>query len=154
MNSYEQVLWANKLRTDEVVLREIKQQYELLNAIFLDAVQLQLGKLRKEKCRGCEVDHPSQRRHECLMMPEEEEWILYGTEAVKQVIVQHIVSKHFVEATRVMKLNPHNEVIEHFKTLTKDPETTADFLKDLKDTPCLPEYQNILGYLKYWNEEH
>ena len=61
---------------------------------------------------------------------------------------------HIVEATQVMKLDPHNEVIEHFKNLTKDLETAADFIKDLKDNSCLSEYQNILGYLKYWSKEH
>ncbi len=88
------------------------------------------------------------------MMSEEEGWIMYGAEAVEQAIMQHTVSKHFVEATQVMKLDPHNEVIEHFKNLTKDLETAADFIKDLKDNSCLPEYQNILGYLKYWSKEH
>ena len=50
MNSCEQVLWANDLRTDEVVPSwEIKNQCNLLNAIFLDAVEHQLEKIRKEK---------------------------------------------------------------------------------------------------------
>ena len=79
---------------------------------------------------------------------------MYGTEAAEQVIEHQIVSKHFTEAIRVMKLDPHNEVIQHFKNLSKDLETTAEFLKDLKFNSCFPKYQNILGYLKYWSQEH
>ena len=149
MNSCEQVLWANNLRADEVVPWEIKNQCDLMNTIFLDAIEHQLQQIRKEKCRGCEVNHPSQRRHECIMMSEEEDWIMYGTEAAEQVIEHQIVSKHFTEAIRVMKLDPHNEVIQHLKNLSKDLETTAEFLKDLKFNSCFPEYQNIFGYLKY-----
>ncbi len=68
MGLRKQTLWANSLQTDEVMPWEVKNQ---TNAIFLDAVEYQLEKIRKEKCCGCEVDHPSQRRHECLMMSEE-----------------------------------------------------------------------------------
>ena len=62
-----------------------------MNAIFLDAVEHQLEQIRKEKCRGCEVDHPSQRRHECIMMSEEEGWIMYATQAAEQVIEHQTV---------------------------------------------------------------
>jgi hypothetical protein len=48
-----------------------------MNAIFQDAVNTQL------QPRGCEVDHPSERRHKCIMMPEDESWIMYGEEAVE-----------------------------------------------------------------------
>ena len=63
------------------------------------------------------------------------------------------VSKHFTKAIRVMKLDPHNEAVEHFKNLTKHPETTAEFLQNLKHSD-LPEYHSILGYLEYWSKEH
>ena len=36
-----------------------------MNAVFVQSVACEIGKLCKEKCRGCEVNHPSQRRHEC-----------------------------------------------------------------------------------------
>ena len=47
---------------------EVKNLCNLLNVIFSDAVGHEVDKLRKEKCCGCEVNHPSQRRHECLIM--------------------------------------------------------------------------------------
>ena len=61
--------------TDEVVAWEVNQQCNLMNAIFSQVVNHHVQKLRKEKCCGCEVDHPSQRRHDCIMMTEEEGWI-------------------------------------------------------------------------------
>ena len=75
---------------------------------------------------------------------------MHGSEAVKRVIEHQTVSKQFTEAIRVMKLDPHEHVVQHFKNLTKDPE----FLKDLKFNSNFPEYQAILGYLSYWSEEH
>ena len=58
--------------TDEVVPWEVNQPCNLMNAIFSQVVNLQVLELRKEKCCGCKIDHPSQRRHDCLMMTEEE----------------------------------------------------------------------------------
>ena len=119
MNSCEQVFWAKCLNVDEVVPWEIRNLCNLMNAIFSEAVDCQVHKLRKEKCCGCEVNHPSQKRHDCLMMSEEEGWIIHGSEAVKRVIEYQTVSKKFTEAIRVMKLDPHEHVIQHFKNLTK-----------------------------------
>jgi hypothetical protein len=50
--------------------------------------------------------------------------------------------------------NSFETIVQHFKNLTKDPETTAEFLKDLKFNSNFPEYQAILGYLSYWSEKH
>ena len=59
--------------TDEVVPWEVNQQCNLMNAIFSQVINQRvqflhplINDLRKEKCCGCKVDHPSQRRHECL----------------------------------------------------------------------------------------
>ena len=152
MNSCEQLFWAQKLVVDEVVPWEIRTQCNLMNAIFQDAVDTQIQIILKEKCRGCELDHPSQRRHECIMMPEDESWIMYGAEAVERVIHNQTISKHFTEAVRVMKLDSYTKVIEHFKKLVEDPETTAEFLHHLDSD--FPEHQPVLGYLKYWSREH
>ena len=72
--------------TDEVVPWEVNQRCNLMNAIFSQVVNQRVQELRKEKCCGCKVDHPSQRRHECLTMSEEEGWISYGLEAIEHVI--------------------------------------------------------------------
>ena len=153
MNSFEQITWAKKLIMDETVPWEIRNLCNLMNAIFYEATYCQVQKLQKEKCYACKINHPSQRRHDCLMLTQEEAWIMYGSEAVKLVIEHQTVSRHFTEAIRVMKLDPHPQVVDHFKSLTKDPETTAEFLKDLKHSDS-PEYQSILGYLKYWSMGH
>ena len=90
--------------TDEVVPWEVNQQCNLMNAIFSQVVNQRVQELRKEKCCGCKVDHPSQRRHECLMMSEEEGWIGYGLEAAEHVLQQEILWKQFREAIRIMRL--------------------------------------------------
>ena len=93
---------------------------------ILKAIDNQVNKLRKEKCWGYIVDHPSQKRHECLMMSEDEGWIMHGLEAIEQVIACQVVWKHFTEAIRVMKLDYHEHVTKHFENLTK---TTKQLLK-------------------------
>ena len=67
-----QTLWANSLNVDEVVPWEVKNLCNLMNAIFSEAIANQVNKLRKEKCCGCMVDHPSKKRDECLMMSKED----------------------------------------------------------------------------------
>ena len=121
---------------------------------ILKAIDNQVNKLRKEKCWGYIVDHPSQKRHECLMMSEDEGWIMHGLEAIEQVIACQVVWKHFTEAISVMKLHYHEHVTKHFENLTKNHETTLEILKDLTFKSDISEYQAILGYLSYWSEEH
>ena len=105
MNTSEQLFWANSLNVNKVVPWEIQNLCYLLNVIFSEAVAHEVDKLRKEKCCGCEVNHPSQRRHECLMMLEEDGWIMHGLEAIERTIRQEIVWKQFIEAISVMKLD-------------------------------------------------
>ena len=152
MNSMEQIDWVKKLNVDEMVPWEIKKLCKLMNTIFTDVVNERVGTLKKEKCYGCEVNHPSQRRHDCLMMSEDEAWMVYGAKAVQLIIEEQLISKLFTEAIRVMKLDPHDEVIKHLENLVKDAETTAEFLKSKRTD--LSEYQDILGYLYYCNKEH
>ena len=67
---------------------EMKNLRDLINAIYVETVSNQIEKLRTEKCRGCEVNHPSQRRHDCLIMTEQERWITHGLEAIGRAIDQ------------------------------------------------------------------
>ena len=109
-----------------------------MNAIFLQVVDHRVQELRKEKCCGCKVDHPSQRRRDCIMMSEEDGWITYGLEAIEHVLQQGILWKQFREAIRIMRLTPH----EHHKA-------TLELLRDLMFKANLSKYQDILGYLHY-----
>jgi cobyric acid synthase len=89
------------------------------------------------------------------MMSEEEGWIKHGKKAIKRVFENKILRKLFREGVRVMKLDYHEQVTEHFDNLSNHFETTLDLLKDLKfNSVGFPEYQDVLGYLRYWSEEH
>ncbi len=50
---------------------------------------------------------------------------MHGSEAVERVTEHQTVSKHFTKAICVMKLDPHEHVVQHFRS-------TTEFLKDLK----------------------
>ena len=71
----------------------------LMNAIFSQVVDHRVHELRKEKCCGCKIDHPSQRRHNCLMMTEEEGWITYGLEAIEYVVEKGILHVETIQGS-------------------------------------------------------
>ena len=113
-----------------------------------------IEKLRKEKCCGCKVNHPSQRKHDCLMMTEEERWKTHGLEAIQKAIDQDFVLKQFVEAIRLMKLNYHICAMEHYNALKANHAATLNLLIDLKKNSNLSDCQPIVHYLSYWIGEH
>ena len=148
--SQSKVVWANSYDVDEIVPSEVKNLCHLMNAVFAESVACEIGKLCKEKCRGCEVNHPSQRRHECIMLSEEQRCISYRLEAIERVIERGIVWKQFIEAVRLLKLDYYEHAAEHFKDLGKDHEVTLSFLMNFRQSSDFSDYQAILGYLSYW----
>ena len=88
------------------------------------------------------------------MMTEEEGWITYGVKAVEHVLQQGILWKQFREAISIMQLIPHNHARKHFQKLSTDHEATLELLRDLMFKADLSRYQDILGYLLYWQIEH
>ena len=119
---------------DEVTSYEVKNLCNLMDAIFSEPVSenTRIAKIRKKKCCGCKVDHPSKRRHDCFMLTLEESWTTYSFDTMEQVIQQEILWKLFNEAICVKKLDYYEAVIEHYENLTKNHETTLEFLKALR----------------------
>ena len=92
--------------------------------------------------------------NDCIMMTEEKSWITYGLEAIEHVLEHGILWKQFREAIRIMKLVPHKHILQHFQKLASQHETTLELLTDLHFKADLSEYQDNLGYLHYWKNEH
>ncbi|CAB4044380.1 Hypothetical predicted protein, partial [Paramuricea clavata] len=138
------------LVVDEVSY-EVKNVCDLMNAVFLEVAVCENRRLLKEKCPSCEINHPSQWRHECIMLSDEEGWLSHGLEAVEHVIERGILRKQFLEVIRVMKLEYYGRAKEHYVNLTNACEVTLDFLGNLRG---FSDYQPILNYLMYWREEH
>jgi hypothetical protein len=67
----------------------------------------------------CQVGHPSQRQHDCLMMNENERWQMYGLQAIERVNGKRMVWNEFAEAMRVLKLAVDRDVLEHLQQLEK-----------------------------------
>ena len=78
----------------------------------------------------------------------------YGIEAVEHVLQKGILWKQFREAIRIMQLIPHGHARKHFQKLPSHHEVTLELLRDLMFKADLFEYQDILGYLHYWQKEH
>ena len=144
----KEVFLPSELAVDEMS-SEVKNVCDLVNAIFYEAVAVEIGKLCKERCRGCEVDHPREKRHECCMLPLEEKWIMYGLEAVERVLEQGILRKQFIEAVLVLKLPHYKRAEKHCKNLERNREVTLEFLKNLRQTMSLDRFQPVLNYLMH-----
>ena len=152
--NFEQSKWVCNVHADEVSSVDCKKLFTLLEVIYAEAVFNEISKLSKERCCGCEYDHPSQRQHDCLMLSEQEKWESYGLEAIDRVINKRMVWREFLEAIRVLKLQYHKDVREHFESLQKSPDST--FVYSLMDL-CLNtenrEFKSILNYLSYWRAD-
>ena len=146
--------WTDSLSIDEVAPSEVKNLCNLINAILLDLIANQVGQLRKKKCCGCEVNHLSQKRRDCLMMTVDEGWIMHGLEAIERINAQDILWKEFLEAIHVMKLTYHKQALIHYTNLRKDHKATIHLLMDLRKGSTLLEYEPVVNYLSYWIAEH
>ena len=106
--------------------------YNLLEGIYANAVAQEVERFCVESCNGCQVGHPSQRQHDCLMMNENERWQMYGLQAIERVNGKRMVWNEFAEAMTVLKLAVDRDVLEHLQQMEKDPDSTfVDSLMEL-----------------------
>ena len=61
--------------------------YNYLEGIYANAVANEVEGPCVDSCNGCQVCHPSQRQHDCLMMNENERWQMYGLQAIGRGMV-------------------------------------------------------------------
>ena len=109
--------------TDEVVPWEVNHQCNLMNGIFSQVVNHQVQELQNEKCCGCKVDHPSQRRHDCIMMTKEG-WITYGLQAIEHVLQKGILWKQLrklSESCNSFLTTMHSNTFKNSQVITKPP---------------------------------
>lgn len=64
-----------------------------LNFLYARSILGVLDDVVKEHCYGCEIDHPSQTQHTCLMWTKAEHFDIYFDKAFEKVIYASIVSK-------------------------------------------------------------
>jgi hypothetical protein len=125
--------------------------YNLLEGIYANAVAQEVERLCVESCSGCQVGHPSQKQHDCLMMNENERWQMYGFQAIERVNGKRMVRNEFAEAMKVLKLAVDRDVLEHLQQLEKDTDSTfIDSLTELHQNTENNELQCILNYLFNW----
>lgn len=62
-------------------VRSMIQQYKL---VFAKQIRDKIAELSIEYCYGCEVSHPSQTHHACLMWTELEQFYVYRDEAYEK----------------------------------------------------------------------
>jgi hypothetical protein len=90
-----------------------------LEGMYANAVAQEVERFCVESCNGCQVGHPSQRQHDCLMMNENERWQMYGLQAIERGNGKRVVWNEFAEAMRVLKLAVDRDVLEHLQQMEK-----------------------------------
>ena len=100
---------------DKISAVEYQKLFSLIEVIYTHAVFTEIERLCEENCCGCKIDHPSQRQHDCLMLTAEEKWELYYKKAVALLNDNRSVWDEFIEATRVLKLSCHEDVLERLR---------------------------------------
>jgi hypothetical protein len=98
----------------------------LLEAIYIHAIQNEVNKICEDNCYGCDISHPSQRKNDCLMMDDEERWLLYTADADMQVKCKYCIWSEFIEATRLLKMIHRENMRTHIASLAPMPETTMN----------------------------
>jgi hypothetical protein len=125
-----------------------------LEGIYANAVAQEVERFCVESCNGCQVGHPSQRQHDCLMMNKNERWQMYGLHAIERVNGKRMVWNEFAEAMRVLKLAFDRDVLVHLQQVEKDPDSTfVELLMKLQQITENHELQCILNYLFHWRLE-
>lgn len=77
------------------------------------ALKKRIGELITERCEGCIVMHPSQRRHTCLMMSENEHIDIYFDVALDEVDENVVIRTMISEMdNRSLAVNRKREFIE------------------------------------------
>ena len=73
---------------------ELKTQSLLMNIysfIFARKIREALADVAKVNCYGCQIDHPSQTHHSCLMLSEIEHLYSYYHEATEKVNTRDVL---------------------------------------------------------------
>ena len=80
---------SNILTVDEVeriqrqkITSLVGHVFQLTYAAMLDAL---IHEEKLKRCNGCEIDHPSQRQHSCVMMDSEDAWMYYRDDVVEKM---------------------------------------------------------------------
>ena len=154
MNFSKDFTYGNKVFTDEVSSVDYQKLCKLLEAIIAWAVSGEIEKLSKERCCGCEYDHPSQRQHDCLMLTVEEKSTTYGLEAMDRVNSKQMIWHLFLEVMRILKLKYYNSIVDHLNDLQRDPDSALLYsLMELYLDGDNTEFNSVLNYLSYWKED-
>jgi hypothetical protein len=71
----------------------IRFMVSIYHMVFTKKMRDELVTLAKKNCYGCEVNHPSQTQHTCLMWTELEHLSVYLEEALETVDREEVLKK-------------------------------------------------------------
>ena len=82
----------------------IRFMVSIYNIVFAKKLREEIVTLATKHCNGCEVSHPSQRQHTCLMWTEFENLDMYLEEALETVDREEVRKMWDKEMTRMEKM--------------------------------------------------
>ena len=107
----------------------IRFMVSIYNIEFARHLREEIVSLATKHCYGCEVSHPSQTQHTCLMWTEFEHLDVYLEEALETVDREEVRKKWCNEMTRMDKMR-YNENIR----VEIDQHSRKRFIELLQDT--------------------
>lgn len=108
-----------------------RMMYQMYMLGFSRKVLEKIKELTQQHCYGCEVDHPSQTQHSCLMLSEMEHFFLYRKDAFKSVL-QNDIMYVWEESICLSKLELSFDVRFSFLRLILDKEIVIEEEKIFK----------------------
>ena len=113
----------------------------ILESKYLDELEIKVNQLCNAACYGCEVDHPSQVQHQCLMMSDEEKVDWYFEEALTEMPHDLILARAKerlsptgLEIPDVDRYENINYLHNNFFTEARKAELTFRLKEKMKET--------------------
>ena len=78
---------------------------------FAEVIEDVIEQKKKESCAGCEIEHPSQRRHDCLMMSDLEHLQRHFEAAFQSFRLLDVLNKY---SLKVKKLNLSTNLVSYY----------------------------------------
>ena len=80
--------------TDEMSCTKIEEKMNCMKLLYAKHVIKVLPEIIKEKCFGCQVEHPSQKHHDvCLMMEKDEKIEICMDDALQRINEEEIFNE-------------------------------------------------------------
>ena len=105
-------------------MMEQSKSLRLMEIVLSDVLSKEIQIIRDEICCGCKVFN-----QDCLMMTEQEAWIVHGQNAFDRITQQNLVWKRFNDVMKILDVKIQSSFADHLTWLQTEPD--QDLIRDL-----------------------